>query len=377
MNKTTRALIVALTLLLTSNGYSQEDPLSTLATKRDFTSIAKSLTTYGKSVWEKEKLAYSKMKNPTFTINVNTIMNRPLRVLAGDNTPITNNSEEVKKQIQKNQDAANDAEGYFLKYKLNWNKYFLQDIIGVTSSIILPRTCPFDLSVVTSVKDQGPECGSCWAHSAAATWEHSHKKTFGTSGNTISHDLSEEDILNCGKNCDGVDCGSCATGGSVRKALEYIACTGTTKESAYPYTGRDRTCSTATSIVRDYGAFGWSQIGDNTNPPTIENIKAAITLYGAVASRVYVADGWFGYNYGVLNGIPSGSASILAPDSSSCPDCCNHVVTIVGWCDSRNAWIIKNSWGTGWGGYGGYAYVAYNTYNIGRYAYWIMPKPHN
>ena len=42
----------------------------------------------------------------------------------------------------------------------------------------------------------------------------------------------------------------------------------------------------------------------------------------------------------------------------------NHAVMIVGWDDSKQAWRVKNSWGTGWGE-SGYAWVKYNHNAIG------------
>ena len=58
----------------------------------------------------------------------------------------------------------------------------------------------------------------------------------------------------------------------------------------------------------------------------------------------------------------------------------NHSVFLVGWDDSlvhaggTGAWIVKNSWGTSWGGTcgygasGGYFYIAYGSASIGMYS---------
>jgi cathepsin L len=49
----------------------------------------------------------------------------------------------------------------------------------------------------------------------------------------------------------------------------------------------------------------------------------------------------------------------------------NHSITIIGWDDVKGAWLIKNSWGIGWGGTAGrgsekgYAWVHYGTNNVG------------
>jgi C1A family cysteine protease len=73
---------------------------------------------------------------------------------------------------------------------------------------------------------------------------------------------------------------------------------------------------------------------------------------------------FYSYGGGVYNGYPSGD-----------PNNIDHAVTIVGWYEPWKAWIIKNSWGTGWGPYGGYAYVNYNASNIGKWIYWVYPNP--
>jgi cathepsin L len=47
-----------------------------------------------------------------------------------------------------------------------------------------------------------------------------------------------------------------------------------------------------------------------------------------------------------------------------------HAVVIVGWSDTKKAWLIKNSWGTDWGD-GGFGYIGYTSNRIGRHTAWI------
>jgi cathepsin L len=54
-----------------------------------------------------------------------------------------------------------------------------------------------------------------------------------------------------------------------------------------------------------------------------------------------------------------------------------HEVLIVGWDDGigeHGVWIIKNSWGTGWGD-GGYMLLPYGCNNIGFGASWVATYP--
>jgi len=55
----------------------------------------------------------------------------------------------------------------------------------------------------------------------------------------------------------------------------------------------------------------------------------------------------------------------------------NHAVTLIGWDEDKHAWLIKNSWGQGWGepaGSGtqrGYMWISYDSNNIGYGAAWV------
>lgn len=49
-------------------------------------------------------------------------------------------------------------------------------------------------------------------------------------------------------------------------------------------------------------------------------------------------------------------------------------MTIVGWDDSKKAWLIRNSWGTDWG-MNGYGWLGYDSSNIGYDACWIDARP--
>ena len=69
------------------------------------------------------------------------------------------------------------------------------------------------------------------------------------------------------------------------------------------------------------------------------------------------------YSSGIFNESVSPTSGGLAQT--------NHSMAIVGWSDSQGGyWIVKNSWGTGWGE-SGYARIAYTSNNIGTRARWI------
>ena len=75
------------------------------------------------------------------------------------------------------------------------------------------------------------------------------------------------------------------------------------------------------------------------------------------------ASGWSGYTSGELDGYPSNYAN---PTS-------NHAILIVGWDDFKQAFLIKNSWGTDWG-YDGFGWVKYGNFNIGKRAIVVIAK---
>jgi hypothetical protein len=104
-------------------------------------------------------------------------------------------------------------------------------------------------------------------------------------------------------------------------------------------------------------------VGNSSSVPSTTAIKNAIYTYGPISVEVAV-DGYFqAYSGGVFN---NNSASSL-----------DHAVVLVGWDDTNGCWIMKNSWGTGWGE-SGYMRIAYGCDQIGygaAYAVWVLPEP--
>jgi cathepsin L len=91
--------------------------------------------------------------------------------------------------------------------------------------------------IVTDVKDQG-SCGSCWAFSAAETFE-SH---LALATGTPATKLSAQQIVSCSPNpqhCGGT--GGC-DGSTQPLAFDYLQTAGLTTEADYPYTQRTGTC---------------------------------------------------------------------------------------------------------------------------------------
>ena len=114
--------------------------------------------------------------------------------------------------------------------------------------------------------------------------------------------------------------------------------------------------------------------------PDTNILKQHIYDYGPVYSTLYVGSGPGEPWYNECNGYDG--TYTLHYTGAETP---NHAVLIVGWDDSLShagspptgGWIVKNSWGTDWGGtcgYGsenGYFYIAYGSAGIGKNSSYI------
>ncbi|KAM3200112.1 hypothetical protein P3L10_032473 [Capsicum annuum] len=161
--------------------------------------------------------------------------------------------------------------------------------------------------VVTGIKDQG-QCGCCWAFSVVAATEGINKiKT----GKLIS--LSEQELVDCDTSSN-MGC----EGGLMDDAFKFIIKNhGLTTESNYPYEETDGTCKT--------GKESNHAAKITTNQPV------------SVAIDANASDFQF-YSSGVFTG--------------ECGTELDHGVTAVGYgetSDGMEYWLVKNSWGTGWG----------------------------
>ncbi len=201
---------------------------------------------------------------------------------------------------------------------------------------------------VTPVKDQG-SCGSCWAFSTVGTME-----AMILIGSGTTTDLSEQQLVSC--NANGWNC---ENGGNYAFDMEISP--GAMLESCFPYQAADVPCQSGCPFV--YQLNSWGYVGNSWSVPSTTAIKNAIYTYGPISVEVAV-DGYFeGYSGGVFN---ANTASAI-----------NHAVVLVGWDDSNGCWIMKNSWGTGWGE-SGYMRIAYGCDQIGygaAYAVWLLPEP--
>ncbi len=206
---------------------------------------------------------------------------------------------------------------------------------------------------VSPVVDQGG-CGSCWTFAAVAMYESNYLKR-----NNALATASEQYALNCSS---GGNCG----GGLSYKVFRWMVDNNKNlkKESDMPYVGSKGSCPSGSGGT-NYYATSWTVLRPDGNISKIAEpvlIKNAIMQYGAVKSSL-VASGWSGYTGGVLDGYPSNYGS---PSS-------NHAILIVGWDDSKQAFLVKNSWGTDWG-YDGFCWVKYGNFNIGRRAIVVTAK---
>ncbi|KAL8604581.1 hypothetical protein ACOMHN_013361 [Nucella lapillus] len=206
----------------------------------------------------------------------------------------------------------------------------------------LPKTVDWRTKgFVTPVKNQG-ECGSCWAFSTTGSVEGQH---FNKTGHLLS--LSEQQLVDCAGPYGTFGCG----GGWTEEAFAYIMTQpgGLETESAYPYRGVDGTCAALSSKEQ---AKIWGCV--NVLSGSEAALQVATALVGPISVVIDASHRSF-QSY-------SGGVYYQHGCSSTLPD---HCVLVVGYgtYQGQDYWLVKNSWGGGWG-MSGYIMMARNRDNM-------------
>ena len=192
---------------------------------------------------------------------------------------------------------------------------------------------------VTSVKNQG-FCGSCVSFCSCATIESAVRIKLQNPSYAI--DLSEGFLQFCG----GGSCG----GWGLTSGLDYAKSTGVTDEACMPYAsstynnGTDMNCGA--SRCADW-QNRLTKIANYTGYATAAARKDAIANLGPVLAGMAVYNDFFAYTSGVY--VKTANSALAG----------YHCICVVGYDDNQQCWIIKNSWGTGWGE-GGFGKIRYN-----------------
>jgi len=175
---------------------------------------------------------------------------------------------------------------------------------------------------MTPVKNQGG-CGSCVAFGAVGALEGQLKIQANKPSWNI--DLSEQHLFSCGG-------GKCSMGWYLSSALNYLQQYGTPDEACSPYKATDAACSGSCSDwqSRAYKIASWSWV--STSPEAIE----AALQNGPLLARFDVYYDFFSYTGGVYHHTSGNLAG-------------GHAIAIVGYDSVERYWIVKNSWGSGWG----------------------------
>lgn len=210
---------------------------------------------------------------------------------------------------------------------------------------------------VTAVKDQG-NCGSCVSFGCSALTE---SMASVEKGQLL--DLSEADLHFC--SAHGANCG----GWWPNSALDAIKTRGIPDEACFPYSSAFAPPPPNPKCVigpnRDQRAV------KITNYNTLSNIvdrKNYLSNTGPCVAVMHVFNDFFSYGGGVYHHV-------------SGPDVGLHCVLVIGYSESEQCWICKNSWSAGWGS-GGFFKIAYGEAGINtEFPFWtasqiVLPLTH-
>lgn len=201
---------------------------------------------------------------------------------------------------------------------------------------------------MANVKDQG-SCGSCWAFNSNTPLEFSRCDKIGNQKKVI---LSEQQMIDCDTESTNNGC----NGGWYTRAWEYLQAEGSNAHRAYgEYTGLEGDCKKKRRNEAEVESYTYI---------SEDSIIEALNDRHLVAVAFNVVADFYRYKRGIYR-------------NRGCQETVNHALVIVGYGVQRNRkyWIVRNSWGIGWGRRG-YSWIerGVNTCNIEKYPAIVIAK---
>ncbi len=219
---------------------------------------------------------------------------------------------------------------------------------GLSRAVLPTSYDARDDGIVTSPKNQGA-CGGCWAFASVGAME-SHLLALGVGG---TPDYSEQQLISCHSGMSGC-CGGSLT------AMQYWETAGPITEACLPFGEGGTSCPTESTIPCSNGS-GCTQLNyrvTNWHTVDLSDFKGSLYVDGPSYWRFTVYDDFSSW----YNSASSGSVYVNGSGTSSVG---GHAVLLIGWDDSKSAYLLKNSWGstsgpqgdgTFWMAYSGHAH---------------------